>query len=769
MTADDSTDEQVDTADTDMSTDGPKDDRGGETRQPEPGANKNRESKLGSEDTGQHGKTGTSDAPGSSEFRKRDRTVREQRWLGEQTLSGSSRGFVTAHGPVAMGDSGIAIGTAYFSTQHQRVSLSKGPLSRTWLDARRKSFVETSAYRNLVERLAQCRVQVLRGPDGSGRTTTAFLALDRVIYPFGQMDHGADSESDVEMLDSALDPDAITKDDLQEGHGYLLDRSNTDLEGQLNLAFLGQLKTLARDCEAFLVLIVGDRARLDQDNLGDYLVLQDRPAPTEMLKAHLRCLEGGTDVPWTGELRDEVKRELEAAPAPGQVAELARYLAGEAIHKLSGDDILAGFGERLIERARTKLARPFGDDDKGEPRSRAEVLCRRAQLIACAVLDRMPLVTVMDAAVSLARLLHDVQTGGRPLPRPVFSGTVDGLLEYAEATDHSDDEAPDEDDVTRRIRMRPGLAAAVLGIAWRDYDTVRKPLLDWLEELALHRDQALRVRAPIAIGKLASYDFEYIFENIIHQWADCRDCHTHWQAAAWALEMAAHDPLLTVRVRDRVRRWCHGRSFFRQRTALFAFTTMIGVQHVEDTLDGLCLLATQGRHADDYALAHALREIFLAGFHEEAHKVLDTWAHGDKRGYERPLVVQAARSLLTLSEGTGELNGDPTSVLVSLFADDPKWRDTVRQAWRLALEEPATSEDGWNVLWFWLRRGGREPRFVEPLIGLVTDLARDPEFRSRIRFRQLFWKTNKARWHPAVDDILTRALAANDGFFTATA
>lgn len=714
-------------------------------------------------DSARQDETEASDAPGSAEFRKRDRIVREQRRIGEQTLSGSSRGIVTAHGPVSMGD---AYYNYYGALERQRVPL-KGPLSRKWLDARRARFVETPAYHSLVERLAQCRVLVLQGPDGSGRTTTALLALDRVVYRPGQAVGAPCPESNVEMLDS--EPDAITEDDLQEGHGYLLDRSNTHFEGQLNLAFLGQLKKRAKDCNAFFVLIVGDRMPLDQDNLGEYLVRQDHPDPTKVLKAHLRCLEGGAAVSLTGELRDEVNRELAAASAPGRVAELAQYLADAASRKLSGDDLLAGFGERLMERARDKLAKPFGDDDKEEPRSRAEVLCRRAQLIACSVLDGMPLVTVTEAATSLATRLYRAQIGQtdeRPLPRPVFSGTIDGLLKYADATDHSDDETPDSDDVTRKIWMRPGLSARVFEIAWQDYDSVRKPLLDWLEELALHRDYALRVRAAIAVGKLASYDFDYIFDNTIDKWARCPRCPNHWRVAAWALEMAAVDPFFAERVRDRVGRWCRGLSYHRQRTALFTFATTIGVQHVEDTLDGLRLLAVQGRHAHDYTLAHALREVFLAGFHEEAREVLDAWADEDKNGQERPLAVQAARSLLALSEGTGELDGDPTSVLVSLFADDPKWRDTAMRAWRLALKEPATSEDGWNMLRLWLRRGARESRLEDPLIGLITDLARDHELRSRLRFHQLFWNKNKATRHPVVDDILTRALSGNAGSST---
>jgi hypothetical protein len=705
------------------------------------------------------GKTEASDAPGSAEFRKRDRIIREQRLLGEQALSGSSRGIITAHGPVAMGDSGIAIGTAYFSALERQRVPRKGPLSHKWLDERRARFVETVAYHNLVEHLTQCRVLVLQGPDGSGRTTTALLALDRVISSVGQVTHGLHQESNVEMLDS--EPDAITEGDLQEGHGYLLDRSNTNFEGQLNLAFLGQLKKLANDCNAFLVLIVNDRMPLDQDNLGEYLVLQDRPDPTEVLKAHLRCLKGGADVPWTDELHDEVNRELKAAPAPGRVVELAQYLADAASRELSGDDILAGFGKRLMDRARAKLARPFGDDDKQEPRSRTEVLCRRAQLIACSVLDGMPLVTVMDAAISLANWLYRAQIGqtdGRSLPRPVFSGTVDGLLESAEAIDHLEDETPNSEAVTRKIRMRPGLSARVFEIAWRDYDSVHKPLLDWLQELALHQDYALRVRAAIAVGKLASYDFDYIFDNVIDQWAGCSECAIHRWAAAWALEMAAYDSSLEARVRDQVGGWCRKSSHERQRTALLAFTTTIGVRHVEDTAEGLRLLATHADHAHDYALALAVREIFLAGSHEIAREMLDAWADRDKNSHEPPLAVQAARSLLALSEGTNEPSGDTAPDLMFLFADDAKWRDTATKVWRLALKEPATSEAGWNVLRLWLRRGGQEPRLVEPLIGLVMELARDPGLRSRLRFRQLFWNTNKATRHPVADDVLTRAL-----------
>ncbi|MGH8905548.1 MAG: hypothetical protein ACRD0K_03290 [Egibacteraceae bacterium] len=671
-------------------------------------------------------------------------------------------------GPTTLGDYSPVISALYLSvTERLRVPPLSGPLSREQLDERRKSFVETVAYHSLVERLVECRVQVLRGEDGSGRTTTALLALDDVIYPAGQEAHRPDPESNVAVLD--CEPDTITEKNLEEGHGYLLDRSSATLEGQLNLGLLGQLKKLANDGGAFLILIVSDRTPLDPYNLRDYLVHQDRPDPAKVLQAHLRYREAH----WTDELRKEVEWELRANPAPGPVAELAKFLNDAENQGLSPDEILVRFGERLMARARGKLAKPFGDAVNGDRRSRAESLCRQAQLITCAVLSGMPLVIVMEAAASLAARLYRAQIGQsdeRSLPRPVFGDTVDDVHKYAEATDCPPDETSDPNDVTRRRWMRPSLATRVLEIAWLEYDTVREPLLAWLEDLVQdkEKDEALRVRAAIAVGKLASYDFEYIFSKI-DQWASSQSVAPRW-AAAWALEMAARDPLLAPRVRGRIEQWCRGPRRYQQRTALLAFTTSIGPQDVEGTLEDLRLLATHSGHARDYALALAVREIFLAGYDEKARELLDKWAGADvKKPLERPLAVQAARSLLTLSEGTDEVNGDTTPDLVSLFADDPKWRDTATRVWPLALTEPATSEAGWNVLRLWLRRGGQEPRLIEPLIGLVADLACDPGLRNRLRFRQLFWNTNKTTRHPVVNEILTRALSASSGSPTPTA
>jgi hypothetical protein len=724
------------------------------------------------------------DSPGSEEFRRRDRTTRRQRRFGQQNLSGSARGIGTVYGPTSMGDGSVTAGNIhaeqiYFgSAGGGRIAPPMGPLDRVWLDDLRDIYADTTAFQQLVARLPHCRVQVLQGSDGSGRTTTAALALHRCVEGQGKIGRAAnaatgepaagaeaDEEAAVEVLDAETNPGAITDDDLHDGYGYLLDRSATTPPDRLSLGVLNQLRRLARDHDAFFVLIVDDRTPLDRHDLRDYLVSQVRPDLDKVLHAHLEHLLRGKELCWTDELDTEVKRELRAGPAIGRVVDLAAYLADATLEGLPSEQIVAGFRVRLLAKARAKLASPFADDP--EEGTQAESLCRQALLLTCAVLNQLPLVTVTQAATNLAERLHAVQTGGELLPRPIFGGGIERLLRYVEATDRPDEEqsaTPDDpEDVTRRVSMHnPGLPAAVLEVAWDDYDTVREPLLDWLRYLVTLGSDALQVRAAIAVGKLASYDFEYIYHTVIRPWAASPHPTERW-AAAWALEMAANDERLESTVRDRVKEWCREFRYRPQRTALLAFGAAMGQRHVEDALEGLCLLAPRPWHARDYALALSLREIFLAGAHEEVRTTLADWAEQGKQDGLRPLVVQAARCLLTLSQDTGESDDGASLVLLGLFIREPKWRETLTRLWRLALTDAATSQAGWIVLRRWLRRAAEDAELVEPLVDLVAELVRDPHLRDRARFYRRFWRVDGAARRSIIEEILTRALGWGDG------
>jgi hypothetical protein len=712
--------------------------------------------------TGQEADTDAPDSPGSESFQRRDRTTRSQRRAGQQNLSGSARGVGVAYSAVNLGDGGIAADKVYIGDV--RPPPPKGPLDRTWLARVLTTFVETPAVKELRTGLEERRVQILQGGEGSGRTTSGVVALDAVQQ----------GKSVIEVLDAETTLSELAElqpDDLREADGYLLDCS-ADPSERLSLGLLNHLRKVIGDAEAFLVLIVDERAPLDRHDLRDYLVQQVRPDPHDVLCAHLDHLLDGKEPSWPDTLWAEVDRELAAEPTVGEVVDLADTLADAAARELAPDQVAVQLHHRLLARARAKLTRPAterGDDVKG-----AELLRRQALLLACAVLNELPLTTVTEAAAILAERLYDVETCGEPLPRPVFGGDIASLLRYAEATDRAarkEELAEDPEELTRRVWMRnTAFPAAVLEAAWLDFDVVRQPLLDWLRELTASRDDAVRVRAAIAVGKLAAYDFEHIFQQVIEPWAGSANPNDRW-AAAWALEMAAKHERLATPVRAKVRQWCRESLLRRQRTALLALGTAIDVQYAEESLGSLFLLALRPAHARDYALALSVRELFLKGAQESVREALSNWAEQGQQPELRPLAVQAARSLLALSLETGAQDDTGSNDLLRLFVGDPlsgpdsrsEWERTLTRLWKVALTNPSTSGHAWEVLRLWLLRAGRDERLVQPLVQLVEGLAADRRLRNRALFFQQYWPVEKTDQDPIVDHILRAALAGDDG------
>lgn len=62
-------------------------------------------------------------------------------------------------------------------------------------------------------------------------------------------------------------------------------------------------------------------------------------------------------------------------------------------------------------------------------------------------------------------------------------------------------------------------APQILDYAWRELDGMRGPLCDWLDRLAAEPARDLRLRAGVAVGKLAQLDFPLVFDRLIRPWA----------------------------------------------------------------------------------------------------------------------------------------------------------------------------------------------------------------------------------------------------------
>jgi hypothetical protein len=543
-------------------------------------------------------------------------------------------------------------------------------------------FAGTPARARLSELLLTERVVVLQGRIGTGRRTTALAAL-------------AMRATTTAVIDGTGTPAMLGPGDIKRGHGYVYDATEADWAKHLTeTKLLGSLETLASRDVRLVILAPPDA---DTAAVRDCVVTHEPPDPWDVLARHLACALPDRDP--AGILAD-----LPCEPrSPADAAKLAEALAHGLCRGMSIKEICDSRPDPLRSEVRALLQQEDRNKDLG----------RRAFMIAWAVLDGLSTVEICKAAQALAELLfaEESRHQNAKLGLLPFGAYLDQWLGYAR---HDPPEYADELD--RRLTSRPGFADAVLDVVWFDYVVAHRPLLNWLEDLIANQDPVVRLKAALAVGRLATHDYDYIERRCFLHWSHTGMVVLH-QATAWALEaVLCKHPQRKDQVLARAARWAKSKDLREQSTAARLYGTLLGAREPIKAMHGLRRIASHSAIKLGPTLRFSVVEIFALGARTEVVEQLLDWTDSPF-----PAVRQlAARCLAELAQ----LHAPEGPPLLALYDEAP---GPVIELWRRVLMSPVCGPEPWKALRAWGKNG-------VDFTSLRERLEDEPEIRKRLRF-----------------------------------
>ncbi|MDA2812083.1 hypothetical protein O4J56_15675 [Nocardiopsis sp. RSe5-2] len=462
--------------------------------------------------------------------------------------------------------------------------------------------VTTASDTELARRLKRDRIVLLRGPEGSGRTTSAVCELARQGAPTPERPiRTVPASTGLGALDAMLrDPD-------DEACGYVLDASGAPWLADAAAAELSALSsTLDRHDARLCVLVDRDatvrhlqwtpvehtpvdlRGVLERTLAA--ALLTRGTAPTENRDAvDAAVTRRARPVLEEAEKRSSAARTwAETADTPEDAAALGNLLAtladpGDALPEDTDRRVGEVRARRLADRARALL--------RGTSRRRSPV--DQAYVIATAVLDGCSLAKVITAAEDLAARLHQAERPNGPWRREAFSLPLNHRLRHVDLVAAADgggsgDTAGSPGDAAVRLRQ-PDLWAAVVDQVWIDHEAARRPLLEWLARLcetSEEGDTGVQNGVELTLARLATEDFDEITRTVLEPWARRRPAFstggagsaafTHCRrVAAWVLERLVVETRQEPRALRLLDRWMRSNDIPLRRTAVLAYGSRV--------------------------------------------------------------------------------------------------------------------------------------------------------------------------------------------------
>ncbi|MDA2806355.1 hypothetical protein [Nocardiopsis suaedae] len=642
--------------------------------------------------------------PAEEEFRA---SAAEQRRRDSRYARTSGGAFTVTGGDITHGDHHGDKFTYNVFAQREGSSARMGAVGK--VGAALALRVEAASDAELSRCLNRDRIVLLRGPEDSGRTTSAVCALAQQCAPASERPiRTVPRSTDLRRLADMLG------DSENAACGYVLDASDAPWLADATAAELSALSSALEGHDARLCVLV------DRDDPVGHL----RYRPVEHTPADLRgvlertlataLLTGGAAPPQDRGAVDAAVAErarpvleeaekrsssvriwAETADTPEDAAALGGFLAaladpGDALPEDTDRRVGEVRARRLADRARALLRRT----------SRRRSPVDQAYVITTAVLDGCPLAKVITAAEDLAARLHRAERPNGPWRREAFSLPLNHRLRHVDliADDGGGpgDAADPPGDTTVRLKQ-PDLWTAVVDLVWIDHEAARRPLLEWLARLCEtsgDEDVGIQNGVELALARLAAEDFDEISRTVLEPWARRRpafstggagsDAYTHCRrVAAWVLERLVVETRQKSRALGLLDRWMRSNDIPLRRTAVLAYGSRVACR-VPDTVFAtvkteLARIAADTRRGRDpfgtlmrtVLVAEALEGAYDAGMRASTVELV-----ADEAGAARPGAAKAALiALMRICQLRGRLPGAEAGAARGPHPDLLMWLD----------------------------------------------------------------------------------------------
>lgn len=622
-------------------------------------------------------------------------------------------GDVRVQGQNATGPGAVAIGTVNVTAGR-----SDGA-GRVWFETLVEGTVRETASgyayapsdKRLDHHLQHHHLVCLSGPVGSGRFTSATLAVAR-RHGFERVRVlGADQLADLLGAEAPLPPD----------HGYVLRLSEValrEVDGFTLVALAARAET-----SGTTLILVGDLSRRKHDLVGH--VVEHRSAPAaEVFRAQLRHQLRGQCVGWcTGTCDgrcveryvDEdcvghplLSAYLASEPRPGEVLAVVATIARTVPRGGALAERLEQFLPlQLRERAAEILdVRRGGEEVDAFPHDEV-----RAFRLSCAVLAGQPVTEIHQAAQRLARFdFGEPASASAPFRGSALDALLGSTLGQA-VTRLNDARVPGGCRIEFSAGAEP-LRSALLDVAWTEWWSPRQ-LLDWLADLIRGDVPTVRQAAAGAIGWSATRDVQSALDTV-GELARERRAGVR-QAAAIVLVAMAMQPALRTRVRTELGQWAAGSAAHLRDTVARAYSLGLARLWPESALVQLRQVAQARMQRRNNSVVRGLVEVYRNGHAASVVPTLVEWT----ASADPEVQLHAARTLRVLADRWAEPPREHWPELLHLV--DQRTIDLTDLAilWATALSLPKTAYRSWRTLGFWLDRADRQPAVASHCLQLV--------------------------------------------------
>jgi hypothetical protein len=594
----------------------------------------------------------------------------------------------------------------------------------------RAVYEQPEPYRLARRVLETRRLAILFGQHHVGKWATA-------LYLLSETEPGGISE-----INPDIDLDGLLEFGFDYGRRYVVDALRPEVAERLTTFVMNRLSATLESQSSQLVLTVDARAALPRETVGDYLVTwNETPNQRVILERHLNWYL--TEAKAGVEARELLQVEglddlLENHLAPGEIDRLAELLSQSASGEMSAEEALQHFEVQAQQDVERWFTTHTDLND-----------C--SFMIAVAVLNGASYQAVANAAARLQALLEPLELGGpeadRPTPPPVFARTRTQRLKEVGACLKSGYHlaefgvSPVELVELENVSMQ----LAVVHHVWHEHDSVRAPLLSWLEELGRHRSFEVSNRAAAAVGKLAEYDFGHLRAEVLLPWANSEDQLAR-EAAAAALGVPAWGSEVAPQVIGLLHHWSTLQGNLRLRwTAAAAYGGLAGLRFPELALYGLRLILD----AEDPDLlgicSRSMLYLFDAGayapgLHQLVLETLASWS--TERKPDSVLTLSSLGILLRLAYAAGlepaRTPGQYWPTVLWLFDRAGPERTTAVALLRQALASKPTGAAALDVIHRWTSAADANDDVASALESLLLELSFGSDGRERELLRAAF-------------------------------
>lgn len=535
-------------------------------------------------------------------------------------------------------------------------------------------FVPAPGFDELAETVGGHRLVAVRGQAGTGKASALLKALTQILP----------DDAPILRLEPGTDLTALSCERLPPGAAVVLyDLSGRDAV-QLDSFTVERLAAELEQHRCRLGITLGDDVVLRPVARLAVADLDTGPTPRQVFDKHLSALLVSAPAARSRLLDDAEVQKLLDEQLTGTVSLDRAARLAEALARAKDDPPVAAatVRTRLSAHAFEECVQWFRD----LPGLRAHCMA-----IALAVLNGLPREIVSSAADRLETLIAPPADTAAPGPAADPFAPATGVplsVLRAEATSGVTS-TPQGDLPIMALRfVHAEYSAWVLRHVWREHDSARPAVVQWLGELGGHVNRSVRVRTATAVGVLALEAFDFLYSRIIGVWAQDADPDIR-DSAAIALWLPASDERLRDVVRTIVQDWsADGTRAWIQATAARTFGGSAGLARPSNSLRQLSVLAEIDNINVAVAVATSLGEMVMQGTVALAGRVLaevDGWirqANQERRLVGRLAFLQMSHlrgAPATMRERPGSAESLPTLLLLTMC--DRRLLDQLASLW----------------------------------------------------------------------------------------